>query len=1352
MRGIAHAGNRRGNMPFAIIAVTILAISLAYTVAAAQTEKVGDNAEDIDEEIDSIGKAVQDAETFVNRGMGEIIASIGKDADAGTLSSRAEKFVSAAIKWMDLQFPSTDGCVRVTVLDFSVTMTAENMNLEGDGFKPTYLKAAGHFSARFESDSGSAERTVAISSDGSCALPLLAEQGSLFEICLEGEGSVLSQMMTYQLTALAQQRVIAGYGSAATFGSMSTDRIITAEDVDESYRSCVSAIGMINFRSPFDGTEGRTGNLDLADCLVAEDGIVRIDLGAIYAQALISVLDDIVLQWADYFCGNLVVDFLDGASDRIKNAWDSVVNFLTGKDTMSASPYIKEIMESRGYSENEYRFLLNGMTADFYIPEFTVTKEIEGERRTFSVGGYNAHVRYPDVDILKWEGLSNFKSEYRLQNNEVREWIRGILNTAAINIGADRSVGQIAISVDRGDLEPFSESLRKAINGSLSKLDSDVERVVNSSIRSQTIYDPFYAAICGKLTKNFESAFGVDVLKKRIADAVDFESVEKMLDTDQLTEEERRYLMDSLRSASVEGKVVTDYEGAARDMLKRFDALMNVPDGQCGLMKKFLTMICEKAMPMLAAVNDIPERMINLCDEMCRNMYMNPYCGVINVPEENYFVLEGEAGRFREKISADYLLSPDIRIYSPNENLSDCVHYVGFNENRGASYCTVFRASVHDTICYTAEGSGPISLLMGVKDSSFSGTVPVDLEVKIVVFSGWGLSGVSSYKASNTVFSDGWVLLTKALEPLLEPLLKIFSMVREVIAVINSALLEVSKYVSKVIERLYDSVMGPIIELREFIDQHLDALLNTSIGSFANMIELIFNATIKKQTVGMSFMGLTLTFSTDVVSFVKSVRNLLTISLSGEISGLEIDCGMTIKEKDSAGGGREYFITGDAEVSGEDWGLDVGLDPLMKSSDHLVTVNGTVRGTSFDIVMPDLIQYREAGVRLSDIEGIGSVLSNIPLPALGLKGSLDAGLDLKYNIPFEAGVVVNEFESNPAGDDSGEEWVELYNSSNRSADISGFMICAGSNEKTKVMVLGDYEMVPHERLLVILEKHVRLLNDKNDSLSGDCIILKDREGAEIDRTPVERDTQNSSYTWQRVADGAVDWTFARGTPLAGNCGGLVNGDMVKGQMLDIFKESAMRALEDMDGVLRGTEDLSKFIQRAIQDAITTTIDRIAGCLVEASVFISFEVSDVAGATATGIRIALSIDSETVGNAIKYLVGEIEALLFNMGNPYGIDGGTMLYDNIDLAVTAYTGMKAPKFLEGDGVMPDVKLGVYISSNISGLCATFGKDVGRWSVNAGILIEDCPSALLPRRMDADPELKSDLWLIRAIIGES
>ena len=517
-------------------------------------------------------------------------------------------------------------------------------------------------------------------------------------------------------------------------------------------------------------------------------------------------------------------------------------------------------------------------------------------------------------------------------------------------------------------------------------------------------------------------------------------------------------------------------------------------------------------------------------------------------------------------------------------------------------------------------------------------TVPIDIDIKIAVISGWGLAGVSFYNATNTVFSDGWALLVKALEPLLEPLRKIVGMLREVMVLLNSALMELSKYVSKVIERIYDAVMGPIIELKAFVEEHLDTIMNRSIGGFADMTEYIFKATMKKQTVGISFMGLTLTFSFDLVSMAKNVRNIVTMSLSGEINGLSLKSGLTLKEKDTPSG-RDFFLTGNAALTGKDWDMEIKFDPVMKSMKHLVTMEGTVRGTSFDVVMPDLVQYRETGVRLSDIEGIGTVLSNIPLPALGLKGSLDAGLDIKYNVPFEDGVVINEVESNPPGEDSGFEWVELYNSSFKTVDISGYSISAGTNEIVKRMFLGDVVLAPHERLLVVLDKKVVLVNGKNAVMNGEKVILRDREGRIVDETPVFKDTSNSSYTWQRVADGAVDWTFAMGTPGSGNCGGLVNGDMMKGYMRKIFRESAIKALEEMDGVLMGTEDLSAFLQRAIQDAITSTIDMIAGCLVEASLFVSFEVSDAAGASATGIRIALSVDSKTVGNTLKYIVGK-----------------------------------------------------------------------------------------------------------------
>lgn len=1340
-------GNK-GNMPFAVIAVTILVLSLGYGLVSSQISDAEEGTHRVSDELESIDEVLRRTEAFVNRGIGELIISAG--TGTGDVSSKFEDFDASTSDWADAHFPSFDGCVEVTILEMDVELSTENLQNADGGYTPTYIRADGEFTARYDSGSGSAVKTSTIESDGSCALPLVSEMGSLFNVALSGDGSVLSQMMTYQLTALAQERVICGYGSLAATGDMGTEQILTPEDVEASYRSCVSAIQLLSFRNSSDNNTSGTGKLDLADLIVSENGRIVLDLGAIYSQALISVLDDLVLQWADYFCGNLIVDFLDGASDKILDTWDSVVGFFTGKDTLSASPYIREVMEQNGYSESEYRYLLNGARVGYHVPEFSITKKKDGESYIVSVGGFDNHVEYPKVDILEWSGIRNFKSEYRSENNEIREWLRSILNTAAVNIGSDRSIGYVSVPVNPEDDVPFVDCLRNALNDSLTRLDHDVEKAVNKSVRDQVIYDPFYSAICTKLTDNFDSVFGVEKLKDAMLRSVDLSATEQRLVNSGLDENEKDYLMDSLRSAILNEDIVTAYEESARDMLERFDALLTVPGGQDGLIKKFMIMINEKAMPMLSMIDDIPERIEGLCEEMCKNMRINPYSGIMDVPKENFFSLAGKEGTVKETIVVSDRMTPDVVVRGPGHNLEDCIHYVGFNQNKGASYSTAFRVSLNDTLRYSAEGYGTISSILGSNDSLLEDEVPISLDLKIVVVSGWGLSGVPAYKASDTVFSDGWKLLMEVLDPLLEPLRALLGVINDIIAILGPALMEISKYASMVIEKLYVAVIGPMAEMKEFIEGSLSSIMNQAIGGFGGVAEFIFKATLKKQTVGLSFLGLTLTFSTDIASYAKSVKNILITELSGELCGLWIKCGMTVKEKDLSSG-KDYFLTGEAVIKGDDWDVTVFLDPLMKTKDILATITGEVRGTSFDICFPYVIQYKEAGVKLSDIEGIGTTLSNIPLPAAGLKGSLDAGLNLKYNVPFKTGVVVNEFESNPPGVDSGNEWVELYNSTAGTVDISGYTLVAGSNEKTKRMTIEDTVLSPRERFVVMLDKHMVLLNDKNDVLNGECVILLDDEGVEIDRSIVGKDRDNSSYTWQRVADGALDWTFADGTPETGNCGGLINGDLVKGQMTEIFKKSAMKTLSDMGGVIDGTEDLNEFLQRAIQDAITTTIDTVAACLVEASMFVSFEVSDISGSSATGIRLALSIDTKTVGDTIKFLVGEIEALLFNMENPYDIDGGTMFYENVDLAMTAYTGMRAPGFLNNSDLLPEINAGVYIASNISGLCGMFGIDAGRWSVTAGIVLEDCPSILIPSIIKIDQGLKSDLWLVRAVVGK-
>ena len=118
------------------------------------------------------------------------------------------------------------------------------------------------------------------------------------------------------------------------------------------------------------------------------------------------------------------------------------------------------------------------------------------------------------------------------------------------------------------------------------------------------------------------------------------------------------------------------------------------------------------------------------------------------------------------------------------------------------------------------------------------------------------------------------------------------------------------------------------------------------------------------------------------------------------------------------------------------------------------------------------------------------------------------------------GVVINEFELNPPGDDyaPGAEFVELYNSGPTPADISGWKVSSTHGVPVTITIppgtgipVGGFYIVAHT---------TQWLDNENEQ-----IILRNAVGVEIDRTPVKSDGFNDARTWQRYPDGASSWYF-----------------------------------------------------------------------------------------------------------------------------------------------------------------------------------------------------------------------------------
>ena len=222
-----------------------------------------------------------------------------------------------------------------------------------------------------------------------------------------GGGISLSQMMEYQLQALAEYRILNGYGSQSAYGGMGTHGILAAEDVSEALSQSLDAITAICFR---DGDNDITSDkrVDLADILASDDGTVRIDLSAVYAQALASAADDIALRWMDYLYGYELLEALDKILDPFRDALDSLGAFLRGEETVSGVPYLKRFMESNGVPESDYRFPGSGTT-------------------TVTAGGITVTVSNPTADVLDQPWLKDFKERYDREDDYVRDFFNGVV-------------------------------------------------------------------------------------------------------------------------------------------------------------------------------------------------------------------------------------------------------------------------------------------------------------------------------------------------------------------------------------------------------------------------------------------------------------------------------------------------------------------------------------------------------------------------------------------------------------------------------------------------------------------------------------------------------------------------------------------------------------------------------------------------------------------------------------------------------------------------------------------------------------------------------------------------------------
>mgnify|MGYP006988887251 CR=1 FL=1 len=688
--------DNNGNMPFAVIAVMILllaSVAGAVMVDHSRSERAIDNTvsgtKAIDESLDDIG-------SYINQELGVIILDISKDDSLGSLDDRAEVFEERADLWIDYRFPINSGGVTTELIDYDVDLEAESMELFTDesaigGYIPSYLHGTGVITVRAHSDHGSTVRTISISTDGSYALPLASEQGSIFEMMVRDGGISISQMMTYELQSLAQYRVMNGYGSQTQFGSKGTDSIITRSDVQDAYERSLDVIKAICFRDP--QTDLLYSDVDLADLIVGES--IDIDIDSFRGQMLMSVVDDIILKWYDYLCIGDVWDRLHPNKGISKAFQNALIRFLNGDDAFSAEGYIVGKMAYYGVDEILYRTPGSGTT-------------------TLTMDDVVITVENPTIDIMDQNWIKWFSLNYDSKKDAFKDSMRSALIEASKRIASNGS-GIISIQIDPYDDISFIDQITDAY---LSSLDGSFENEIIESMSSSTFYDPFYASIANTVMQHASSLLDTEELVNRLVIAL---------------EEAGIALENDVNSCPEIVKAIHEYESKVYSDLSVYELLTTIEGSGPGLFNDILTSIAQYDIEELNLKHLMTERASILIEEMVANMRIEAYSGLTEMPSGNSFILvDGSENRTAERLFLELYTGPIID--EPRVLKSKCTHMTGLFEDFCAGYSTTFQVSLRDLIEYRVSGMSTFSSSMDSSITAASkGMIVNDLCIEISV-------------------------------------------------------------------------------------------------------------------------------------------------------------------------------------------------------------------------------------------------------------------------------------------------------------------------------------------------------------------------------------------------------------------------------------------------------------------------------------------------------------------------------------------------------------------------------------------------------------------------------------------
>jgi hypothetical protein len=1129
-----------------------------------------------------------------------------------------------------------------------------------------------------------------------------------------------------------------------------------------------------------------------------------IDPNMMVAHAVNGLVDQLVVKIMDYFGWLGVLDAADSVLRTVADSVDSLIAYLTGEDKAqtAVAEWIRGVMRSARINQEAYSELFS-LPADCwaFVPERTYfVEDASGTLHPVWVGNCTVPIDLPTYDLTEAGTWADFYDEFREHQMTARDLVHDSIQRLAWDVATMTSyeIGTFVI-------DPFDG---RDVFSTLAAVSGTVKLTPNQASLSEAVKNlPMFSSQYGMVValsefawESLQSLFGDGLMDAAFSDlAATLLADARYPYVPELVVPVEQQLADIVRSdvehdiawgvpANVLDAVTYSERFHMRKFLDALNASVTVmEDGFAGPIVDGLATLLVEGSSEFPGLAELVEEALSASARALfaqqsfaghkQTVYLD-LGGEFDFWEGNLSSASEDGSIVTERLTVDIAGGMDPMTVVPFEegagdgglcNLIPCdemlvqvrcpwdferdrsdypnTHLTSIASASAAPYSTQWTVSVRGRLDITVTSeSSTLETAYADDPATSNRSVGIDLCLPIVVHSPSPLAGVE-YNPTNTFLSDAIAaarvfcdMVWEKLEPVVgwvkRGLDRVLWFLQDFFDVVNS-------FATRLIRCLATGLQSLVETLQEYILRFADSVLGEAVRLLIDLTGTI--------EVRISLYGFTITIQTNLPDLLfKDARDLLRVMVHTRLLGPGITFGVRVAKLSD---GRHDLIVNGTLVT-DDFTAEIVVDPLMQVKRRLVELHLVARTWRLDLAIPEVEPYDVAGVSTSDLPGVGAMLSNIPLPLLGLSASVELGMKVKYSPPFPTNVVVNEFEANPAGDDSGKEWVEVYNPLSRSVDLDGWSVETTHGGTCSMQLEGA---VAPGGFAVFFFPDTSIDNGQagepfND---GDSLVLVDASGQVVDATPTLSDTANDARTHQRNWDGGPKWHLKTGTMADSNGVPvfLATSDYIAKALFEAVRE-AFDETKTVE-VTASVEFLQLLGRRIIDNFIDNLLDIVKEVVHEVVFYIEVKLGDATGSASAGFRVSFVIKGEAIAELLKWLVKSLATYLVNlgrMGNPIEYppspDG---FFANLHLRLEVFFSVGMPRMLAALGGRVDESIQISatasIAPNMPAIGRLFGRDWGAWSVDFGLCLEGVPrEAVGSMMLKASGDLV-DVWLVRA-----